>query len=117
MVVIDSAGTLVVIEEVVELEAALEAGVELDDAGLDAAELDAAELDAVELDAVELDAAELDAAEVGVVELEEAVVGVELGVAVEVVDVAGALVGADEAGVDEGVVITDVVVEVTVGVV
>jgi hypothetical protein len=93
--VIDWAGAPEVTGEVVELEAALEAGVKLEvavEATLEAG---------VELDDTGLDAAELDAVELGVVELEGAVVGAELDAA---------------AGVDEGVVITGVVVvETTVG--
>lgn len=87
--------------EVVELEAALEAGVEL--------ELDDTELDAAELDTGEDDDSSL--VGVGVVELEGAVVGAELDVVVERVEVVAALVE-----VVEGVVITGVVmVETTVG--
>jgi hypothetical protein len=115
------AGTLVVAGELVELEAALDAGVELEaglvateldeefDAGLDDAALVGTELDAGLDDDAALVGTELDAADVGVVELAGAVVKVELET--------GAVVEADEAGVDVGVVITDVVVETADGVV
>lgn len=68
-----------------------------------------AALDAGEDDDGTLVGAELDVAEVDVVELEGAVV-----VVVEV-EVAGTLVGADEARVDEEVVVTAVVVVETTG--
>ena len=90
---IDWVGALEVTREDVELEATLEAGVELGDTGLDAVELDAGEDDDGTLVGV------------GVVELEGAVVGAELDPVVEVVEVVATLVG-----VDEGVIITVVVV-------
>ena len=102
----DWAGTLVVTGELVELETATDTGEELE-AGLDATELDE-KFDAG-LDDATLVGTELDAADVGVVELAGTVVEVELET--------GAVVEADEAGVDVGVVITDVVVETTDGVV
>jgi hypothetical protein len=105
--------------EVVELEAALKAKVELEVAVEARVKLEATLEARVELDDTRLDAAELNAREddnstlvgVGVVELEGAVVGAELDAAVEVVEVVATL-----ARVDKGVVITSVVVvKTTVG--
>jgi hypothetical protein len=100
--------------EVVELEAALEAGVELEVAVEVGVELEATLKAGVELDNTGLDAAELDAGEdddgtlvgVSVVELEGVVVGAELDAIVEVVEVVATLVGVDK------VVVYNICVEV-----
>ena len=60
---------------------------------------------------------ELDAADVDEAELAGPVVGAELEAGVVVVEEGGLLVGADEAGMDEEVIITGVVVGTTDGIV